>query len=351
MFSSITKGKVYFIAEIGSNFDGSLSKAKELISLASWSGANAAKFQHYTAGTLISAQGFADLENNSHQAQWKKSVFDTYDKASLDVSWTRELYECCKENNIDFLTSAYSNELLEKTVDFIPFIKIGSGDISDVEFLQYASTFGKPIALGTGASSIQDVTRAVQALGTNTPICLMQCNTNYENNCDHARYQNISVLSTYKRNWPHLNLGLSCHMKTDLSVVLAVALGAQIIEKHFTDDNLKDGPDHKFALLPNEFKAMVAKVRLAECMLGNAEKRIEDNEVQSHSAQRRGIVASKDLDVGHILTRDDLMYLRPYTSTSLHPYEANKVIGHKLLESLKMYQPIFKSNLKSDISS
>lgn len=346
MFSTITNGQSYFVAEIGSNFDGSLSRAKELIALASQSGANAAKFQHYTAETLVSVQGFNNLDNNSHQVKWKKSVFETYDKASLDVAWTNELYQCCKLHNIDFLTSAYSQELLEKTINYIPFIKIGSGDISDIEFLQYISSLGKPVALATGASSMEDVVRALEALGSNVPVCLMQCNTNYESNAAHDQYQNISVLSTYKQKWPNLTLGLSCHMRTHLSVVTAVALGAQIIEKHFTDDNSREGPDHKFALAPHEFKQMVSDVRVVERVLGDGVKRIETNELNSYPAQRRGIVAARDLEAGHILAREDLTYLRPYTKMSFHPYESNKVIGHQLTKSLTKFEPLSQFILK-----
>ena len=351
MFSTLASGKTYFIAEIGSNFDGSLSRAKELIRLASQCGANAAKFQHYTANTLVSSQGFESLDNNSHQAKWKDSVFETYDKASLDVDWTEELYQCCKNHNLDFLTSPYSKDLLEKTIKYVPFVKIGSGDISDIDFLKYASSFGKPVALATGASSMTDVERAVEALDSCVPICLMQCNTNYESIDDHDQYQNISVLTTYKQKWPNLFLGLSCHMKTDLTVTTAVALGANVIEKHFTDDNTRIGPDHGFALSPDEFKNMVANVRVVERILGDGVKKIEPNELSSYPAQRRGIVAARDLKPGHILEKDDLIFLRPYTKTSFHPYESTKIIGHALTQQVKKFQPLSQSHLNSVLAS
>lgn len=195
---------------------------------------------------------------------------------------------------------------------------------------------------------MEDVNRAIEAIGTDVEICLMQCNTNYESNSTHTKYQNLSVLSTYKHLWPNALLGLSCHMKTDMTVLLAIALGARIIEKHFTDDDLRDGPDHRFALTPKEFNDMVSRVRSAENMLGDGVKRIEDNELNTYPAQRRAIAASRDLPSGHLLTKEDLLYLRPYIDSSFHPYEFHKVIGHRMLQPIKKFQPIFQSNLQSN---
>ena len=179
----------------------------------------------------------------------------------------------------------------------------------------------------------------------------MQCNTNYESIEDHDQYQNISVLSTYKEKWPNILLGLSCHMKTDLTVLAAVALGAKVIEKHFTDDTNRSGPDHAFALSPEEFKTMVSKVRKVERILGDGVKRIEPNEYSSYPAQRRAIVAARDLKAGHVLTKEDINYLRPYTENSFHPYESAKIIGHELTQPVKVSQPFSKLHFKSGFDS
>ena len=210
--------KTYFIAEIGSNFDGSKERAFKLIDLAKESGADAAKFQNYDASSLIAQKGFDQLTNNTHQKAWKDSVFNTYRKAELQINWVKELAEYCHEVGLDFLSSAYSPELLRLIVDHIPFIKIGSGDISDIDFIKFASSFGKPIALATGASSIEDVVRAVEAVDNNVDLCIMQCNTNYESIDDHHKFQHLLALKTFKSIFPSQEVGLSGHMKSNLSV-------------------------------------------------------------------------------------------------------------------------------------
>ncbi|CAK6687448.1 N-acetylneuraminate synthase family protein [Synechococcus sp. CBW1107] len=337
--------KTYFIAEIGSNFDGSKERAFKLIDLAKESGADAAKFQNYDASSLIAQKGFDKLTNNTHQKAWRESVFDTYRKAELQITWVKDLAEYCNKVGLHFLSSAYSPELLRLIVDHIPFIKIGSGDISDIDFIKFASSLGKPIALATGASSIEDVVRAVEAVDNKVDLCIMQCNTNYESIADHHKFQNILALKTFKSIFPSQEVGLSCHMKSNLSVYLSVALGAKVIEKHFTDDATRDGPDHKFALTPFEFKTMVEKTRIVESLLGDGEKKVEANEVATYNAQRRSIFASKNLEEGHILLESDLVFLRPYLHSGYHPYENEKLIGKQLSKDLMAHDPILHSSI------
>ena len=137
---------VYFIAEIGSNFDQDLNRAKELIYLAKESGADAAKFQHYTADTLVSDFGFKALGNNkSHQALWKKSVYDTYNDASLNSEWTSELKETCDQVGITFFTSPYAYELVDLVDECVPAFKIGSGDITWTSIIEHIASKNKPV--------------------------------------------------------------------------------------------------------------------------------------------------------------------------------------------------------------
>ena len=324
----------YFIAEIGSNFDGDLDRAIKLIKLAKDAGADAAKFQHYTAQSLVSDLGFSNLNLDSHQKDWKGSVFETYDKASLNVDWTLILSEECKKQNIDFMTSPYSIELLNKTIDYIPAIKIGSGDITYHQIIKEMSNFGKPILLATGASSFSDVNSAMDLIYKKVPVCLMQCNTNYEANSLHYKNQNISVIDTYQNKWPDAQVGLSCHMKNNLGVIAAVTLGARIIEKHFTDDNSRKGPDHRFALNFEEFKQMVDSVRSLEMILGDGKKKIEDNEKSTFYLQRRSLVAAKDFKKGDTIKNEDLEPLRPFMKDSFEPYKKYSLIGKILNEDI-----------------
>ena len=154
----------YFIAEIGSNFDGSIERAIALIKLAKESGADAAKFQHYTAKSLVSQEGFEKIDLKTHQSNWKESVFDIYEKASLNINWTKTLFEECKKLGLDFLTSPYSKDLLEKTINYIPAIKVGSGDITYKNLLECMSSYSKPVLIATGASTLEDVKKALEGL-------------------------------------------------------------------------------------------------------------------------------------------------------------------------------------------
>ena len=317
----------YFIAEIGSNFDGDLDRAIKLIKLAKDAGADAAKFQHYTAKSLVSNIGFSNLNIESHQKDWKGSVFETYDKASLNIDWTERLSEECKKQKIDFMTSPYSMELLEKTINYIPAIKIGSGDITYHEIIKKMSKFGKPILLATGASNFYDVESAMDIIYKKVPVCLMQCNTNYEANNMHYKNQNIAVIDAYKKRWPNAQVGLSCHMKNHLGTIAAVTMGARIIEKHFTDDNSRKGPDHKFALNFEEFKEMVDSIRSLEMILGDGKKKIEENEKSTFFLQRRSLVAAKDLKKGDKICKEDLEPLRPFLKDSFEPYKEDYLIG------------------------
>ena len=182
----------YFIAEIGSNFDGDLNRAKELIKIAAENGADAAKFQHYTADTLVSDFGFNSLNNSvrTHQSEWKDSVSATYDKASLNKEWTEELSDLSHSLGIGFFTSPYSLDLVDYVEPYVDAYKVGSGDITYLEIIKAMSQKKKPLIIATGAASQLEVDKAIGLLEGNLEnVCIMQCNTNYENNDENFNYQ------------------------------------------------------------------------------------------------------------------------------------------------------------------
>ena len=333
---------VYFIAEIGSNYDRSLDRAKDLIYLAKEAGAHAAKFQHYTAETLVSDYGFKNLDSaKSHQAHWEKSVYDTYDDASLNAEWTSELAETCKNAEIDFFTSPYSFELVDIVDEFVPAYKIGSGDITWIDIVRYIANKGKPVLLATGAASFEDVKRAVNAiLEINENLILMQCNTNYTANSNNYSSLNLSVLSNFKKKYPGLITGLSDHMQGHISVLGAVALGARVIEKHFTDDINRTGPDHPFSMTKETFKDMVDDTKKLQLALGDGIKKIEQNEEETIIVQRRSICAKYNLNSGKRLERQDLEMLRPCTNGDIEPYRINDILGLSLTKDMKKGEPI-----------
>tara|TARA_Y100000588_G_scaffold390851_1_gene497568 strand:- start:2523 stop:3605 length:1083 start_codon:yes stop_codon:yes gene_type:complete len=328
----------YFIADIAANHDGDIGRAKELIHLSKEAGADAAKFQHFSADTIVSKTKFEELndQNKSHQSNWKKSVFEVYKDASVSLDWTMELVEECKKANITFFTSPYSLELVDYIDDFVPAFKIGSGDITWIEIIEHIASKNKPFILATGASSLDDVCRAVKAATSiNKDFALMQCNTNYTAERENLKYVNLNVLEVYKKMFPGMVMGLSDHTDGDISVLGSVALGSRVIEKHFTDDTDRDGPDHKFSMDPSSWKLMVERTRDLEMCLGDGLKKIEENELHSSVVQRRGLQLNKDISKGKSIKEDDLFPLRPCTAESIPPYEKAKLVGSKANKELK----------------
>lgn len=338
----------YFIADIAANWDGSLERAKDLIGLAAEAGADAAKFQNFKANTIISAHSFENMESKlSHQKSWKKSVYEVYDDASLPEEWTDELRETCEDHGIHYFTTPYSLEVVERVKDKVEAWKVGSGDIAWHEHIQKMASLGKPIFIATGASTIEEVKMAVAAANSvSNDILLMQCNTNYTASLENFRHINLNVLKTYSNLFPGLLLGLSDHTPGHSTVLGAVAYGARAVEKHFTDDTSREGPDHKFSMDPKTWREMVDRTRELEYSLGDGDKKVEDNEKQSYIVQRRSIHAAKDLKKGHIISSGDLAMLRPELEDSYKPYEADLLVGKEVKIDLVANQCIKKSHVK-----
>jgi N-acetylneuraminate synthase len=338
---------VYFIADIAANHDGSIERAEELIWKAKEAGADAAKFQHFKANSIVSDLGFKQLgSQKSHQAQWGKSVYEVYKDAELNFDWTDKLKKICDEAQISFFTSPYDFDLVDKVDPFVPAYKIGSGDITWIEIIKYIASKDKPYFLATGASTMDDVVRAVEAaIAINGKLCLMQCNTNYTGSLENFKHIQLNVLKTFKEMYPDLILGLSDHTPGHATVLGAVSLGARVIEKHFTDDMRRTGPDHGFSMDPSSWRAMVDRTRELELALGVGIKRIEENELETAVLQRRALRASKDLSMGAVLTPDDLISLRPCPDVGLRPYQIGSIIGKKLIKNKSSGELITASDL------
>lgn len=321
-----------FIADIGANHDGNIDRACELIRLAAETGADVAKFQHFEARTIVSQKGFDNLGNDqAHQSNWEKSVFEVYSDASVDRRWTNRLLEECEENNIQFMTTPYSYELATEIAPYLKAIKVGSGDITWLNYLEFLADFQKPLLLATGASTMEEIERAIEVVQPkNNEIVLMQCNTNYTGNEDNINFSNLNVLKEFSKKFPGIVTGLSDHTEGHLTVLGAVSLGAKVIEKHFTDDNSRTGPDHGFAMTPDSWFQMVTETRKLERALGNGMKVVEKNEIEARTVQRRSIRANFDLQKGTILTEAMLIALRPCPEDAIPPSELNKLIGKKL---------------------
>ena len=330
----------YFIADIAANHDGDIDRAINLIRLAAKAGANAAKFQNFSAETIVSDKGFRELgEQIGHQSKWTKSVFEVYQSASIPLDWTPRLQLACDEEGIDYFSAAYDFEALNFLDGFVPAYKIGSGDITWHEIVEATALKGKPVLLATGASTFSEVDDAVKMiLKHNSELVLMQCNTNYTGAKENIRFQNLRVLQAFAAAYPKVVLGLSDHTSGHVAVLGAVSLGARVIEKHFTDDSSRPGPDHAFSMNPQEWRAMVEDTRDLEAALGTGVKILEGNEVESVVVQRRAVRTTKFLKKGVVIARDDLSVLRPAPSGSIMASEVGELVGKVVSRDLEESQ-------------
>jgi N-acetylneuraminate synthase len=326
----------YFIADISANHDGSIERAKLLIRLASESGADAAKFQNFQAPKIVSDYGFNHMGDQlSHQAAWKKSVYRVYQEASLAWEWTPELKKECDLCGIDYLSTPYDFGAVDMLDPFVSMFKIGSGDITWPEMLEKVACKDKPVILATGASDIGDVQRAVNAIqAVNPQLALMQCNTNYTASAENFRHIHLNVLKTFATIFPGAVLGLSDHTSGHSTVLGAIALGARIIEKHFTDDIEREGPDHAFSMTPSTWREMVDRSRELEYALGRTAKEVAQNEKDTVVVQRRCLRAARPITAGSVIARDMLDVLRPAPPDAIFPYELPRVVGMRIKESV-----------------
>lgn len=344
----IDDNSLYFIADIGANHNGSLEKAIELIHLAKESGADAAKFQNFQADKIVSKSGFDKMKGKlSHQSKWKKSVFEVYEDASISKDWTRILKEECDKVGIDYFTSAYDFESVDLVDPYVNLYKIGSGDITWLDIIDYILDKNKPVLIATGASTNEDVSRVMKmALKKTQDLVLMQCNTNYTGSIKNYNYCNLNVLKQFSIDYPNTVLGLSDHTAGHATTLGAIALGARVIEKHFTDNNNQEGPDHGFAMNPKSWRDMVDRSYELLVSLGDGVKIVEKNEEQSKLVQRRCIRVKTNLKKGHTLLESDLISLRPISEGGFDPFEKINLIGKELLVDIDAGEHLTKKIVK-----
>ena len=326
---------VYIIAEIGSNFDGQLDRAIKLIELAKECGCDCAKFQSFLPDRIINAKSFETKQ--SFQANWTKSVYDTYKDASLPREWHKELKEHCNKIGIDFMSTPYDYEAVDLLNDLnVPAFKIGSGEITNLEFLKYVASKKKPIILGTGASNMNEIKDAVLAIESqnNYDIVLLQCITQYPTPIEYA---NIRAMVTIQKAFG-CPVGYSDHTESCMVAFGAVSLGACIIEKHFTDNKSRIGPDHPFAMNPEVMGIMISGIRELEKSLGSPIKQVEECEKETRILQRRGLFAKEAIKSGKIINREMVESLRP--AVGIETKNINQVVGHKAMSNIEKGEPI-----------
>lgn len=331
----------YFIAEIGANFDGDIEKAKRLVDAAKAAGADCAKFQSFTADTLVSEGGFKKMRLHGVHGSWGRKVSDVMREAEFPLEWHKEIADYCKNVGIDFNTAPYFKEAVDLCMDIdIPFIKIGSGDITWLQMIEYIAKTQKPIFLATGDATLAEIDEAVRTIKAtgNKNLVLMQCITNYPSKIDSA---NVNVLKTYQTAFDVLT-GYSDHSPGHVVALASVVLGGRVIEKHFTLNKKDKGPDHPHSMEPVEFKFMVDSIREVERALGSTTKEVVEEESETVYVQRRCLYAAKDLKKGHVLTEEDITCLRP--ALGIPPKFKNVTIGKAVNQNIEKGQPLFWEN-------
>jgi N-acetylneuraminate synthase len=336
-----TDHPTYLIAEIGANFDGSIDKAKRLIDAAKESGADCAKFQTFITEKIVSEGGFSRMKLEGVHGSWGRTVSEVFKEAEFPAKWHREIVDYCKTVGIDFCTAPYYKEAVDLCLELdVPFIKIGSGEITWLEMLDYIARKGKPIMLATGDATLSEIDEAVRTIegAGNRNLILMQCITNYPSKIDSA---NVNVLKTYQSAFDILT-GYSDHSPGPVVALASVVLGGCVIEKHFTLSKKDKGPDHPHSMEPHEFKQMANFVREIERAMGSTRKEVVEEERETVYVQRRGLYASRDIANGHIMTDGDIDVLRP--ALGIQPKFKNVVIGRKANIDIKKGDPLFWEN-------
>lgn len=332
----------YFIAEIGGNFDGSIEKAKRLIDAAKASGADCAKFQTFTAETIVSEGGFSKMTLHGVHGSWGRTVSDVFKDVEFPISWHQEIADYCKKVGIDFSTSPYFKEAVDICADMkVPFIKIGSGEITWLEMLEYIARKGIPVMLATGDATMSEIDEAVRTIERtgNKNFVLMQCITNYPSKIDSA---NVNVLKTYQNAFDCLT-GYSDHSPGHVVALASVVLGGRVIEKHFTLDKTDKGPDHPHSMEPEEYKFLVDSIREVERAMGSTRKEVQKEEGETVFVQRRCLYTKTDLKKGQVITEADIDVLRP--ALGIPPKFKNTIIGKIVNKDIPARDPIFWEDL------
>jgi len=299
--------RVYVIAELGSNHDGSLEKAMRLVKAAKQAGADAVKFQSFQVETLINRR-------NKQNGQWEMhQAWDILEKLTLPREWHTELQTLCREIGIDFLSAPFDEDRLQLLAELdIPLIKIASGDLTHHAFLRQVAQLHKPVILSTGMAYLGEVETALKVLRDAgcEQVALLHCVSLYPPQFGDA---NIRAMVTMQNAF-QVPVGYSDHTPGRTIPLGAVALGASIIEKHLTDDKTLPGPDHPYALDIDEFTEMVAEIRNLEAALGSGLKQPAPGEIPERIGARRAVYASRDIPAVILLQPEMLKVVR-------HAYE------------------------------
>ena len=327
---------IYIIAEAGVNHNGKLDMALKLCDAAKDAGVNAVKFQTWKTENIVTAstrQAAYQTENTGKE----ESQYDMLKNLELSYDHFRCIQDYCKKIGIDFLSTPDEEESLDFLESLgLPFIKVGSGEVTNIPYLRKIGSKGKPVILSTGMSTLAQVATAHDTLlkaGANE-VSLLHCTTNYPCPMNEVNLRAMITL----RNAFKCRVGYSDHtMGTEIPVA-AAALGAEIIEKHFTLDRAMDGPDHKASLEPAELKLMVQQIRNIEVALGDGIKRPNKSEAENAKVVQKSILAKRTIKKGETLTEENLTVKRAGAGIPASLWDA--VVGCRAIKDYDIDEPI-----------
>jgi len=339
---TIGKGQpVYVIAEAGSNHNGSFAQAERLVDVALEAGADAVKFQSFKASKL-----YPRSAGESDYLKVSKPIYDIIQEMEMPDAWVPRLAQYCRARGIEFLSSPFDEQSADLLNPYVSAFKVASYEMTHAPLVRHIARFGKPMIVSTGTATLDEVRAAVdmiQAEG-NQNIVLMQCTASYPTPPEAVNALAIRTL----QEATGLLVGLSDHSRDPVTApVVATALGACVIEKHFTLSNQLPGPDHAFALEPSELAQLVRSVRTAEQMLGHGRKEMLPVEAELHAFARRSIFATCFIRAGETLTRDNIAVLRcGKLGKGLAPEQFDSILGRVVARDLQADSPVRLTDLR-----
>ena len=321
---------IIIIAEAGVNHNGSMESAKKLVDVAADAGADYVKFQTFKADTLVT-QSAEKAEYQKILTDKSESQFEMIKKLELDKSAHDELIKHCEKKGIRFLSTAFDHDSIELLADLnIPLYKIPSGEITNLPYLRHIGRMGKPIILSTGMSTLEEVQKALNVLlesgAEKEKITILHCNTEYPTPMEDV---NLKAMLTIREELG-VNIGYSDHTLGIEVPIAAVAMGATVIEKHFTLDRTLTGPDHAASLEPHELKSMVTAIRNIKKAMGDGIKKPSPSETRNIPIARKSIVAKKPIKKGERYSEENITVKRP--GTGISPIEWDNIINQKSIK-------------------
>ncbi|MEA5143327.1 MAG: N-acetylneuraminate synthase family protein [Oscillibacter sp.] len=328
-------GKPYIIAELGANHNGDMELARELIRKAKEAGCDCVKFQSWTKNTVFSKKVYEENHflNDDYRNRTDYTLKEIVDKFSVSDNELYSMAQYCREIGIDFSSTPFSKHEVDFLADtcHTSFIKVASMDLNNYPFLRYIARKQLPVVLSTGLSTDYEVAKAVETIERegNRQIVLLHCISIYPPAFEDINLQNIVGL---RYMYPEYPIGFSDHSLGVEIPTAAVALGACVIEKHFTLDKGMFGWDHKISADPEEMCQLVQTARNVHLSLGSTRRIVSKAEYERRDAFRRSIVAARDLEAGHVLTEEDLDLKRP--GTGIAPEKLDDLLGRKLTRAV-----------------